>query len=113
MDRSDFRGEVIRSPVHGKHMLYFSPREFFLRFMASSSFTSGLILVVLLTMMSLFILKIALRATPSFTYNGVELGGILVSFIQSIVMVVSARNFLHKLFNIFPRFTICCTPKYR
>lgn len=79
-------------------MLFFPPREFFLRVLATSTFTTGLICVVLLTMMSLFILKIVLRASPSLTYNGVELGGIIVSFIQSIVMVVS-----YNIISLLPR----------
>lgn len=92
VERSEFHGKVIRSPIHGKEMLFFPPKEFFLRVVATSTFTTGLICVVLLTMMSLFILKIVLRTSPSFTYNGVELGGILVSIIQSFVMVVCVQT---------------------
>jgi hypothetical protein len=87
-ERGDFQGTKCTSPVDGTNIIYFPRFDYFLRLTASSMFTLGLILVVVITIMCLFLLKIALRSSKELYYNGLEIGGIIVPFMQSTIMVI-------------------------
>jgi hypothetical protein len=95
IERHEFEGIDIDSPVTGDIIKYYPTTYYIMNIFASTLVTSGLIAVVLLTLVALILLKIQLRSTSSFYVNGVELGGILVPAIQAAVMVVRNTTTVH------------------
>ena len=58
------------------------------RLIASSMLTLGLILVVILTMVSMYLLNIVLRGMSIFVLYGFELGNVIVPLLQANTMLV-------------------------
>ena len=83
--RTEFEGECIESPINASKILYFSSSDFALRIFASSLFTFGILIVVLIAMRSLFIIKILLRSIVHI--DGFELGSILIPILQTLLML--------------------------
>lgn len=86
-ERHDFEGDEITSPVDGGRMRYAPTYDFVLRVIMTSLVTAGLIGVVLITLIGLIFLKIVLRNASALYFGGVELGGIIVPFLQTTIML--------------------------
>lgn len=90
-ERHEFDGIEVDSPVTGEKIKYYPTYKFVVNVIATSLVTSGLIAVVLLTLIGFILLKIELRKSEALFASGVELGSIIVAMIQALVMVVRTR----------------------
>lgn len=87
VERPQFIGETIRSPITGKPMLYY-PRERRARAqMFSNSVIYAFVMVVIGVIGSIFALRIAINASGA-AIGGVELAGIVASVLLAVQIQV-------------------------
>uniref|UniRef100_K3W8D0 Anoctamin transmembrane domain-containing protein n=1 Tax=Globisporangium ultimum (strain ATCC 200006 / CBS 805.95 / DAOM BR144) TaxID=431595 RepID=K3W8D0_GLOUD len=90
VERPEFEGEWIQSPVDGSRTRYFSPQQRFRRIMGSLFFVFILILLVIGCISGIFIFRYAAtnQWKDFFTINGTQIGGPVASTINAVQIMI-------------------------
>lgn len=94
VERPEFDGEEIISPVDGSRIRYFSPQSRFRRIMGSLLFIFVLIIVVIAVVASIFLFRYAATSKKGIWYdfftleNGTNLGGVAASTINAVQIMI-------------------------
>ncbi len=88
LNRPEFEGERIKSPIDGSDMIYFARNEFMFRLSVSANVITVLIFIVIAVVAGIFFLRIVLTRTSALTVGGMQLGSTITAIINAVQIQV-------------------------